>query len=166
MQRSILPLAFLKYAYYVREMDTIGSLISDVSRLLRRRFDERARLIGVTRAQWRTLFMLKRHEGINQGGLADLLEVEPITLCRMIDRLEEAGHVERRRDPSDRRAWRIHLTDQARPLIENLGEIAEGLTHDALFGLDAAQLAALADGLSTIRSNLNAIPEQEKANNG
>ena len=147
-------------------MDTIGSLISDVSRLLRRRFDERARLIGVTRAQWRTLFMLKRHEGINQGGLAELLEVEPITLCRMIDRLEEAGHVERRRDPSDRRAWRIFLTDQARPLIENLGEIAEGLTHDALFGLDAAQLAAVTEGLSAIRANLNAIPGQDKANNG
>ena len=95
--------------------DTLGFLIADVSRLIRRRFDERARLIGATRAQWRTLVVLSRHEGINQGGLAELLEVEPITLCRMIDRLEEAGLVERRRDPGDRRAWRIYLTDKARP---------------------------------------------------
>jgi DNA-binding MarR family transcriptional regulator len=90
--------------------DSLGFLISDVSRLMRRRFDERARLIGVTRAQWRTLTTLSRHEGINQGGMADLLEVEPITLCRMIDRLEEANLVERRRDPGDRRAWLIFLT--------------------------------------------------------
>jgi hypothetical protein len=79
--------------------DSIGFLISDVSRLMRRRFDERARTIGVTRPQWRALTALSRHEGINQGQLADLLEVEPITLCRMVDRLEDAGHVERRRDP-------------------------------------------------------------------
>ena len=71
-------------------MENIGFLISDVSRLMRKRFDERARSVGATRAQWKTLVTLARHEGINQGGLADLLEVEPITLCRMIDRLEEA----------------------------------------------------------------------------
>ena len=82
--------------------DSIGFLISDVSRLLRRRFDERARLIGVTRPQWRALTALSRQEGMQQGALAELLEVEPITLCRMVDRLEEAGLVERRRDPADR----------------------------------------------------------------
>ena len=97
--------------------DGTGFLISDVSRLMRRRFDERARAIGVTRAQWRALTALSRHEGINQGGLADLLEVEPITLCRMIDRLEEVGHVERRRAPADRRAGHLYLTAPSRPLL-------------------------------------------------
>ena len=67
--------------------DSLGFLLADVSRLIRRRFDQRARLIGATRAQWKTLIVVMRNEGINQGGLAELLEVEPITLCRMIDRL-------------------------------------------------------------------------------
>ena len=93
--------------------DSLGFLISDVSRLMRRRFDERARQLGATRAQWRTLTMLSRNEGLNQGALADLLEVEPITLCRMIDRLEESGLVERRRDPADRRAWQLFLTEKS-----------------------------------------------------
>lgn len=141
-------------------MDNVGFLISDVSRLLRRRFDDRARLIGVTRAQWRALTTLRRHEGINQGGLAELLEVEPITLCRMIDRLEEAGHVERRRDPADRRAWRIHLTDKSRPLLDKLGAIADHVFDDALAGFDVPARTAFSETLQRIRSNLTA-PEIE-----
>ncbi|WP_447410849.1 MarR family transcriptional regulator, partial [Clostridium perfringens] len=77
--------------------------------------------------------------GINQGGLADLLEVEPITLCRMIDRLEEAGLVERRRDPADRRAWQIFLTERARPLLEELGHLAEAMLDSALQGVSPAE---------------------------
>ena len=71
--------------------------------------------------------VLSRNEGINQGGLAELLEVEPITLCRMVDRLEEAGLVERRRDPADRRAWQLFLTDKSRPLLDELRAIADEL---------------------------------------
>jgi DNA-binding MarR family transcriptional regulator len=146
--------------------DSLGFLISDVSRLMRRRFDERARLIGVTRAQWRTLTMLARHEGINQGGLADLLEVEPITLCRMIDRLEEAALVERRRDPADRRAWLIFLTPKAHPLIAQLRGLADGMIEDALHGLDDARRTELTETLSAIRSNLNANIESDEAGHG
>src|SRR4051812_43636125 len=92
------PIAIDKPAYYMRAMtDALGFLMSDVSRLMRRRFDERARKSGATGPQWRTLKILERHEGLNQGQLAELLEVEPITCCRMIDRLEESGFVERRR---------------------------------------------------------------------
>lgn len=145
-----------KHAHYVDDMsDSIGFLISDVSRLLRRRFDERARSIGVTRAQWRALTALSRHEGINQGGLADLLEVEPITLCRMIDRLEEAGHVERRRDPNDRRAWNIFLTETSRPLLAQLREIADQLFDIALADLDEQQRAVLTASLERVRDNLS-----------
>ncbi|MEO7687870.1 MAG: MarR family transcriptional regulator [Sphingomonas sp.] len=146
--------------------DSLGFLISDVSRLMRRRFDERARLIGVTRAQWRTLTTLSRNEGINQGGLADLLEVEPITLCRMIDRLEEAGLVERRRDPADRRAWLIFLTTKAHPLLAQLRGLADGMIEDALQGLDDTRRAALMETLGAIRTNLNTTIESDEARHG
>jgi DNA-binding MarR family transcriptional regulator len=86
--------------------DDIGFLLGDAARLLRRAFDERARTMGVTRPQWRVLALLKRFDGSTQVTIADMLEVEPITLGRMIDRLQDAGLVERRADPKDRRAWR------------------------------------------------------------
>jgi DNA-binding MarR family transcriptional regulator len=146
--------------------DTLGFLISDVSRLMRRRFDERARLIGVTRAQWRTLTTLSRHEGINQGRLAELLEVEPITSCRMIDRLEEAGLVERRRDPGDRRAWLIFLTDKARPIIDQLRALADELFEQALVGIDDVTRDRLFGSLQTIRANLHTPDESDEAAHG
>lgn len=144
--------------------DSLGFLISDVSRLLRKRFDERARLIGVTRQQWRTLSVLKRHEGSNQGMLAELLEVEPITLGRMIDRLEEAGWVERRRDPGDRRVWRIHLTDAAQPILLQLKTIADALFVDAAEGISADDQARLHALLEQLRDNLNPDQSNEAAN--
>ena len=165
--RSQYIVGIIAHGYYVIRMsDILGFLIGDVSRLMRRRFDERARAIGVTRAQWRALTKLSRAEGINQGGLAEALEVEPITLCRMIDRLEEAGLVERRRDPSDRRAWRIFLTDKARPMIEQLNVVADGLFDDALAGLDEAEQQALFASLTRIRENLNDVPQDEEARHG
>lgn len=135
--------------------DNLGFLISDVSRLMRKRFDERARSVGATRAQWKALVTLARNEGINQGGLADLLEVEPITLCRMIDRLEDSGMVERRRDPADRRAWQIFLTKAAQPVITKLHDLADDLFEGALSGLDTADRDALTASLHQIRDNLS-----------
>ncbi|PKP90614.1 MAG: MarR family transcriptional regulator [Alphaproteobacteria bacterium HGW-Alphaproteobacteria-16] len=144
--------------------ENLGFLIADISRLMRREFDSRARRIGVTRAQWRTLSVLARNQGSNQGTLAELLEVEPITLGRMIDRLEEAGLVERRRDPADRRAWRIHLTDAAQPLIGELRGIGEGLVEDVMTGLSQTQRDALFDSLTHIRTNLTPDQTDEAAN--
>lgn len=135
--------------------ESIAFLISDVSRLMRRRFDERAREIGVTRTQWRVLKFLQRGEGINQGGLAEMLEVEPITACRMIDRLEEAGLVERRRDPADRRAWQIFLTDRARPLLDELGLLADALLESALAGITPDDHDVVMATLQRIQSNLS-----------
>lgn len=144
--------------------EPLGYLITDVSRLLRREFDARARQIGVTRAQWRTLSLLSRNPGSNQGAIADMLEVEPITIARMIDRLEEAGLVERRRDPADRRAWRIHLTDAAQPLLGQLRAIGESLTDDALAGLDEGDRALLQTMIERIRCNLSHDDNKEAAN--
>lgn len=146
--------------------ENIGFLIGDVARSMRRRFDERARKSGATGAQWRTLKILERHEGLNQGQIAELLEVEPITCCRMIDRLEEAGLVERRRDPADRRAWRIHLTDKARPVLAELRDIADAMIETALQGLSAAERDALIASLNVIRSNVTQTQESKEAANG
>ncbi|MEM8843388.1 MAG: MarR family transcriptional regulator, partial [Pseudomonadota bacterium] len=87
-----------------------GFLINDVSRMMRAWFDERAQALGLTRAQWRVLVHLAGREGLNQKGLAEILELDTVTLGRHIDRLERDGWLERRPDPTDRRAWRLYLT--------------------------------------------------------
>jgi DNA-binding MarR family transcriptional regulator len=140
--------------------------MSDVSRLMRRRFDERARKSGATGTQWRTLKILERREGINQGTLAEMLEVEPISACRMIDRLEESGLVERRRDPGDRRAWRIFLTDKARPILDELHVVASGMIEELLHGLSPAEIETLLHSLNTMRSNFTVANENDEAANG
>lgn len=139
--------------------DTLGFLIGDLSRLLRRRFDVRARTIGVTRPQWRMLTTLARNEGANQGRLAELLDVEPITLCRMVDRLAEAGLVERRPDPADRRAWRIFLTDAAQPILDELRTHGDALIAEATAGISADEQAQLSALLIRLRANLTDQPE-------
>src|SRR3982074_2360874 len=89
---------------------TLGFLLHDVARLLRRRFEQNARGPGLTRSQWQVLAYLALNEGINQSGLADLLEIEPITLGRIVDKLETLGLIERHPDPSDRRGGVFFLT--------------------------------------------------------
>jgi DNA-binding MarR family transcriptional regulator len=135
--------------------DTIGVLVSDVTRLLRRRFDAQARSIGVSRAQWRVLIALARAEGINQAGLAERLDVETITVGRMVDRLEEAGLVERRADPADRRAWRLFLTPRAHPILAELQAVAVGVRAEMLAGLSVEEEAALQGLLQRLRGNLD-----------
>ncbi len=135
--------------------DTIGVLVSDVTRLLRRRFDAKARSIGVSRAQWRVLIVLARAEGINQVGLAERLDVETITVGRMVDRLEEAGLVERRADPADRRAWRLFLTPRAHPILIELQAVAVSVRAEMLAGLSDDEEAALQSLLQRLRGNLD-----------
>lgn len=165
LETHLMSMVFYKHAYYTVVMsDTLGFNITDVARMLRREFDTRARRIGVTRAQWRTLAILARNQGCNQGTLADLLEIEPISAARMIDRLEEAGLVERRRDPADRRAWRIHLTDTAQPLLGQLRTIGEALNEDALTGLSHDEREQLETMINRIRINLSNEENKEAAN--
>lgn len=138
--------------------DNLGLLITDSARLLRRRFDARARGLGVSRAQWQVLFVLSRTEGINQAGLAEALDVETITVGRMVDRLADAGLVERRADPADRRAWRLHLTDRAHPILAELRLVADQVMTELTDGIDTAGQASLATLLSQVRANLSPRP--------
>jgi DNA-binding MarR family transcriptional regulator len=128
--------------------------VAKTAHALRRAFDRRAAALGVTRAQWRVLAWLGREDGMRQVELADGLDVEPITLCRMIDRLAEAGLVERRRDEEDRRAWRIHLTAAAGPVIEHLRDLAAEFLEEALDGVPEADQARVRDVLARVRANL------------
>ena len=143
--------------------DSVPLLLSDTSRFFRRRFDARARSLGVSRAQWQVLFALSRNEGINQAGLAEALDVETITVGRMVDRLEDAGLVERRADPADRRAWRLHLTDRARPVLDQLRDVSNEVTAEALAGIDNDEQAALAELLTRLRANLCKRGENDAA---
>jgi len=134
----------------------LGFLLNDVSRLLRMRFDGRARKLGLTRPQWRVLVFLANSEGINQSGLAEIIEVERMSMGRMVDRLEAAGWVERRPDASDRRVHRLYLTAEARPLLDKMIVLADETQEEALDGLtndDREQLRAL---LTVIKDNLTA----------
>lgn len=146
--------------------DNLAALLSDTARLMRRSFDARARQIGVTRPQWRVLSVLLRFEGIHQGGLAELLEVEPITVCRMVDRLQEAALVERRSDPEDRRSWQLFLTQKARDLLSQLRPLADAMLDEALEGVSEADRAILAQSLDQMRRNLARKPVQKKASHG
>lgn len=135
--------------------ETIGFLLNDTARLFRRAFNARTKSSGITALQWRLITYLKRHEGIRQGPLADLIEVEPITLSRMVDRLVEAELIERRADPADRRAWQLFLTARARQLLDGMRPIAEALTADASEGLTAAEQATLVELVERVRANLS-----------
>lgn len=132
----------------------IGPLLSQTARLIRKAFDVRARTIGVTRAQWQVLYHLKSHAGIKQAGLAELLEVEPITAGRMIDRMADAGLVERRADPTDRRAWRLYITQQGSDVLDRLQPLAEVTIETALNGLERDERDKLFESLKKVRSNL------------
>ena len=140
---------------------SLGFLLADVSRLVRRRFDGRARTLALTRAQWRVLAQLRRREGINQTELAEIMEIETITLGRHIDRLETKGWVERRRDPADRRAWKLFLKPKAQPVLDRMRELSEATRQEALSGISAADREQLIELLLKIKSNMLALDEGE-----
>ena len=133
---------------------SLGFLLGDSSRLLRKRFDRLARFFGMTRAQWRVIAVLRRDEGINQTAMADIMEIEPITLGRHIDRLEEAGWVERRPDPDDRRVWRIFLTDKVQPVLKEMENIAIEVRNDAMVDFSSKERERFIDNLIRVKSNL------------
>src|SRR3569832_636318 len=121
-------------------METLPFEIGETAHALRKAFDRLATGLGVTRAQWKVLFKLTRTPGLRQVELADMLDLEPITLCRIVDRLEEAGLVERARDPEDRRAWRLHVTAKAQPLIDKHQTNSADLVEQAFAGIDGKNI--------------------------
>jgi len=128
--------------------------LHDAARLLRTYSDQRAREHNTTRAQWAVLARLQRSQGVKQCQLAESLDLAPITLARLIDKLTASGLVERRDDAADRRANRLFLTKEAAPTLEKLGDLSEEVMTRALAGLDEAAIAALTAGLQRIKSNL------------
>lgn len=133
---------------------TLGFLLHDVARLLRKRFEQRAKELGLTRSQWQTLAYLANNEGIHQSGLAEILEVEPITLVRILDKLSERGLIERRQHPSDRRIWLLYMRDEAHPLLARMREIGEITRGEALDGISAGEREQLFQTLSAMKTNL------------
>lgn len=133
---------------------SIGFLISDVSRLMRRVYDRRVEPLGLTRAQWRVLVHLYRREGVRQTELAGILEIEKPTLGRLVDQLEKKGWVERRIDSSDLRARLLVVSPDARGLIDELERLAETVHRDALRGLSQEEARRLTESLLAVKRNM------------
>jgi DNA-binding MarR family transcriptional regulator len=133
---------------------TLGFYVHDVARLLRRNFDRRLQSLGLTQAQWRAIAHLSREPGLKQAALAERLEVKPITLTRLIDRMEAAGWVERQSHPEDRRASLLYLTRKTRPILNQMHRRAADTLEEALAGLSPALRRGFGEALQRIKQNL------------
>src|SRR5262245_52535716 len=128
----------------------LGFLLHDVARLMRKKFEQHARGLGLTRSQWQALAYLSRNENVSQTGLADLLDIEPITLSRIIDRLVETGFVNRVPHASDRRVWCLRLTDSGRAKLEQVREPGDKTRSETLAGISQTDRARLIKTLSAM----------------
>jgi MarR family transcriptional regulator for hemolysin len=126
----------------------------DVARLLKTYADQRARQFGISRAQWAVLMRIDRNEGLKQAELADLLDLQPITLTRLLDRLAESGLIERRADPSDRRANLLYLKPAAKPLLDRLADLGAEMMEVVLDGVSMASIERTLKELGTVKDNL------------
>jgi DNA-binding MarR family transcriptional regulator len=136
--------------------------IAETSRMIRRHFNRRASELGVTNAQWRVLAWLNHEPRLKQVELAERMDVEPITAGRIVDRLEEAGLVQRLPDPVDRRAWRLVVTDKAQPIIKRLGILAEDMAGDIFVGLDPKEVEAVRANLALVRQNIGGVEAAQR----
>ena len=143
------------------QIRSLGFLLMDAARLLRKRFEQEARHLGMTSAQLQILGRIAINERINQSRLAALLDMEPITVCRHVDRMEAAGLVERRSDPGDRRVRLLSVTEKGRELIPQMREIAQRILAEAQHGLTDEHRALLLDALETFVGNLSTKPTDE-----
>lgn len=129
-------------------------LLHDVARLIRVDADKRARAHGMTRAQWAILIWLDRQPGLSQKELSEILDVEPITVARLIDRLESRGMVERRPDPKDRRIWRLHLCSPAFGMLGEIDRQREAMRAYVTAGLDDATIDTMTEALLKMKTTL------------
>jgi len=132
----------------------IGYLLADLSRLLRREFDRRVRDLGLTQSQWRAIGRLSREEGVNQATLAERLEMRPITIARLIDRMQAAGWVKRESDAADRRAVRLFLTPKAKPILAEMQARADEVLEVLFAGIPSATRSKVAQTLERMKQNL------------
>jgi MarR family transcriptional regulator, transcriptional regulator for hemolysin len=147
------------------QVETLPFEIAETAHALRKAFDRRAVGMGVTRAQWKVLFRLERQPGLRQIELADILDIEPITLSRIVDRLEGAALVERVADPADRRAWRLHVTACAQPLIAKLRAVADEMISEAFAGIDPKDIEITRSVLGRVRENASRTAPLNRASN-
>jgi len=133
----------------------LAMAVHELARAMRRAFDRRARALGYTQSQWRVLWAIGKSEGTSQAALAESLEMQPIAVARIVDRMEEAGLVERRPDPTDRRALKLYLTPQAGPTIEVLRGIADEMLGIASTGISVEQREHVLAVLQAMRGNLD-----------
>lgn len=138
-------------------LQNFGFLIRDVSRLSAKNFGRHARELEVTVSQCKVLAYLQRHEGISQTRLAELTETDPMTLVRTLDRMEQDGWIERRADPEDRRAHRLHLREAARPVLQRIWKIADQSRAEALGALTPAEREQLVSLLQRVHARLSAL---------
>jgi MarR family transcriptional regulator for hemolysin len=139
--------------------------IKDVARMLSTYADQRARQLGISQAQWSVLVRLDRQEGQKQTELAEMLDLQPISLTRLLDRLAQNGLIERRPDPHDRRANRLYLTPAARPLLEQLGHLGQNVMKEVLDGIDPAGLEQLLRNIVLMKDNLRTAIYRNSNNN-
>ena len=133
---------------------TLGFLLHDVARLLKKRFEQNSRGSSLTRSQWQVLTYLAQNEGINQSRLAELIEIEPITLGRIVDKLEAMGLIERHPHPTDRRTWLLHLMPTAHPKLEQVRDLGEVIRCEALAGVSEDDRQRLLKTLQALKANL------------
>lgn len=139
----------------------LGFLLTDTARMFRKLIDRRLQPFGLTRAQWAVLAMLGSRDGVSQSDLAEELEIEKSTVGRLIDHVEARGWIERRPMATDRRLWRVHLTEQARPLIQRVTQVILATRTEMLHGLTVEQQRQLSDALASVKSNLSSALDSE-----
>jgi MarR family transcriptional regulator, transcriptional regulator for hemolysin len=150
---------------------TLAFLLHDVARLLKKRLEQNSGGSGLTRSQWQILAYLAQNEGINQKGLAELLEIEPITLGRIVDKLEMLGLIERHPHPTDRLTWLLHFVEAARPKLERIRELGNVTHREALAGVSEDDGQRLLQTLQAMKANLTEASDasfagQKRASHG
>ncbi|KAF1711357.1 MarR family transcriptional regulator [Pseudoxanthomonas kalamensis DSM 18571] len=140
----------------------IGYLVTDLGQLFRRVFDRRAAHLGLTRSQWRALKRIHDEEGLTQTALAEQIDMEPIAVGRLVDRLQKAGFVERRSDANDRRCWRLYLLPQSNQLMDAILAVASSLREDSLTDIDPGELDTTMKVLNRIRETLIQLDRESR----
>ncbi len=144
---------------FIIDQDDLNEMLvlHDIARQMSMAFDRRADHLDLTRAQWKLLSILRRNPGIRQAQVAAILEIEPITLVRQLDRMEATGWVERRPDPNDRRANQLYLTDKIAGVVTQMRALGVNLRRDALAGFTEVEHRAFLDYLKRIKRNVGQI---------